>query len=357
MGSGSSCCPKCGTTYEGIGGGPKAVAATGKPAAVLPAALESPEAALAALKEMVGSGQCKLAEAPKAKDPYNAAVHELAAASTAAQKAANQLKHHRLLLRQAEEKVANLGRKVAEYVAECSVLDEAARKAQVVFDALDSELKAGPVAAQVEPGADVLMGDSDRMEKIEAMCRMLMEERNQLRDELKRLSEKQMPLQVPEQVLAAPAAAPVRQARPALDGLWAAASAEPATAKVFGHELPLSMLPGQTPAGPVFEAGWAASATGAAPLATAAAAAPAPAPGTAHKRGSDGGSDASGRSRASRRARGTLGGSQERAAGDTGPIKEVTAEEAVKMAADAREACRSAIADDAADAARLPASG
>ena len=155
MGSGSSCCPKCGTTYEGIGGGPKAVAATGKPAAVLPAALESPEAALAALKEMVGSGQCKLAEAPKAKDPYNAAVHELAAASTAAQKAANQLKHHRLLLRQAEEKLANLGRKVADYVAECSVLDEAARKAQVVFDALDSELKSGPAAAQVEPAADV----------------------------------------------------------------------------------------------------------------------------------------------------------------------------------------------------------
>ncbi len=68
------------------------MAATGKPAAVLPAALESPEAAFAALREMVGSGQCKLAEAPKAKDPFNAAVHELAAASTAAQKAANQLK-------------------------------------------------------------------------------------------------------------------------------------------------------------------------------------------------------------------------------------------------------------------------
>ena len=346
VGAGSSCCPKCGSTYEGIGGGPKAAVAPGKPAAVLPAALESPEAALVALKEMVGNGQCKVAEAPKAKDAFGTAVRDLASAANASRKAANQLSHLMLLRRQAEEKLANLGRKVVDCLAECSVLDEAYRKAQAVHADMDAKLKAGAAAVPVEPCADVAMGDSDRLAKVEALCREIMADRDRLRDELKQALA--APGHVPPQARAAPAAAPVRRWGTALDrsGLWAAASAEPAAAAV------------QTPAAPVFESGWSASAPGPTPSAAAPVTALVPAAtGTAQKRGSDGGSDGSGRSRASRRARGHLGGSQERASGSAGPDKEVTAEEAIKIGDGASEVIRRAAAEGAAADARRPASG
>ena len=335
MGAGSSCCPKCGSTYEGIGGGPKAAVAPAKPAAVLPAALESPEAALVALKELVGNGQCKVAVAPKAKDALGTAVRDLDSAAKASRKAANQLSHLMLLRQQAEEKLANLGRKVADCLAECSDLDEAYRKALAVHEDMDAKLKAGAAAVPAEPGADVHMGGADRMAELEALVR-------ELRDELRQA--RAAPVHVPPQARAAPVAAP-------------AASAEPAADALGGRGGPLAIQPVQTPAAPVFELGWASAAPVPTPSAAAPVTALVPATGTGQKRGSDGGSDGSGRSRASRRARGPRGGSQERAAGSAGPDKEVTAEEAIKIGDGASEAIRRAAAEVAAADARRPVVG
>ena len=357
MGAGSSCCPKCGTTFEGIGGGPKAAVAPGKPAAVPPAALESPEAALLALKEMVGNGQCKVAEAPKATDAYGTAVRDLAAAAHASRKAANQLNHLMLLQKQAAEKLANLGRKVGECLAECKGLDEEYRKAVAVHAVMDAKLKAGAAAVPVEPGADVHMGEADKFAKLEALVGAQAAAISSLRDQLKQAQA--APVLVPPQARAAAAAG-----RSALDrnGLWEAASAVPAAAAMGGHGVPPANQPVQISAVPVFENGWAAPVPGPTPAAAAPDAAPAPAAaGASQKRGSEGGSEDSGRSRASRkasrRARGHLGGGQEGAAGSAGPDKEVTAAEAIKMGDCASDVFRRAAAEGAAADAQRPASG
>ena len=317
MGSGSSSCPKCGTTYDGAGGGPKTAAAAGQPAAVPPAALDSPEAALAALKEMVGSGQCKVAEAPKATDPYRTAVAGLAAATNAAQKAANQLNHHRLLQRQAEEKLANLGIKVEQCMAECSAFDGEVAKARVAYDELDAKLKAGPAVgpAAQQHGEDVSMADGDRFAKLEARLSEAFAENKILLERLNKMA---------------------RVAQPTAAAGAAVVAAAPPPA---GGEQRLA----QQPAATVFEPGWAASSAAAAAAGSTLAVA---ASGT--KRGAStyrSMSNGSGYSRSSRRER-FFGTGFARGRPAAAVDADVDGEEVVRRANEVRENVRLAMAGD-----------
>ncbi len=328
MGSGSSSCPKCGTTYDGVGGGPKTAAAAGQPAAVPPAALDSPEAALAALKEMVGSGQCKVAEAPKATDPYRIAVAGLSAATNAAQKAANQLNHHRLLQRQAEEKLANLGIKVEQCMAECSALDGEVAKARVAYDELDAKLKAGPAVgpAAQQNGEDVTMADGDRFAKMEARLSEFAAENKILREELKKMAK------VVQPTAAAVAAGAVAAPPPA------------------GGEQPLA----QQPAATIFEPGWKASgAAAAADVSTLAVAASGAKRGASTYRSL---SNDSQHSRSSRRER-FLGTGFARGRPAAAVDADVDGDVAVRKADEVRENIRAAMAGGPAEAARAQSLG
>jgi hypothetical protein len=344
VGAGCSCCPKCGTTYEGVGGGPKTAAAVGQPAVVLPAALGSPEAALAALTELVDKGQCKVAEV-KTTDPYRTAVAGLTAATNAAQKAANQLNHTKLLKRQAEEKVVNLGIKVEQFMGECAVLDAEVVKARRAYEELDKQLKAGPaVGPSAQQHEDVIMADGDRFAKMEARCNELLAANAHLLEELKKLAKGGQP------TAAAAASASVAAAVPV---------------PVDGGPILV-----QQPANTVFEPGWCTGSLGLGLGASSAAAAGAggvtaaatPTPGTKHKRGdseyhSDPGSENSkadsrrerflGTAYAPAFAKGRRAAAEEEIDGDT----------AIRKAEQTRENIRVAMAGGPADAGRPPSSG
>ena len=110
----------------------------------------------------------------------------------------------------------------------------------------------------------------------------------------------------------------------------------------------------QQPAGPVFEPGWAASSAATAAAGSTPAGA---ASGTKHKRAGGSSyrsvSNGSGHSRSSRRERflGTAFARGGDRAGKAAAV-DVDGEEAVRLATEAREACRAAMAGDTADAAR-----